>query len=78
MNVIISPEEAPLLASGFPHTVAAPRGSTEHRGATNLYARLQAEDVVELGALSVLFLCVLVSIGLAAVTVFLFLTSVQP
>ena len=67
-----------MIEKHFSHTVAAPRGSNKRLVLVNQYASLQAEDVVELCALSVLFVCVLVSTILAATSVVLFLSSVQP
>ena len=78
MNVIVSTAEPAILAKHFRLTVAARRGSSKRRDAANSYARLQAEDVVELCALSVLFVCVLVSTILAANSVILFLSSNRP
>ncbi len=77
MNGIVSTEEPALVARHFRHIASPARGLSDRRAEVNAYARLQAEDVVELCALGVLFACVLVSIVLAAESVILFLASIH-
>jgi len=78
MNAIISTEEPVMLAKHSRRTIGTPRGLSERRAVANQYASLQTEDVVELCALALLFLCVLVWIILAADSVSPFLSSIQP